>query len=413
MLNTKPIKKINNDNYENNIIHNHNMTNDNNMINDIKNLNLLNDNMINENKQIFIESSKQKELEKLITNANNSIKNDYKSASDNNYTYHHDNKQEMFEIKNEPDDRAEWNEESNSYIIYMNNQVDCIITNNDILNNILNNDNNNNNIKKYIFILSYNPISGVSEFNFINSVFTSNLDLIIKLQNFIYDTLNNENMNNDILLFFYYQLIIWLFKNISLFENHKLNDKLSKVYSSISYRFSSLILKNIIKIKDMYSSNSESIDQLLKIKNELIHKLDNMNNTLSTSNNTNSNNTSSNNTSSNNTNSDDTNSDNTNSDNTSSKNYVEDNILNKYNIVNKDGLQITNFNDLFTEENSDNSVNGYTEINDTIDDTISKRGDKTNISKIKDIENSSNNTNTKSYNMESILNNSKIYNIKI
>jgi hypothetical protein len=353
--------------------------------------------------------------------------------SDNNYTFH-DNKQEVFEVINP--DRAEWNEESNSYIIYMNDQVDCIITNNDILNNILNNDNNNNNIKKYIFILSYNPISGVSEFNFINSVFTSNLDLIIKLQNFIYDTLNNENMNNDILLFFYYQLIIWLFKNISLFEKDKVNDKLSKVYSSISYRFSSLILKNIIKIKELYSSNSESIEQLLKIKNDLVQKLDNMNNInnnlSSTSHNTNSDNTNSDNTNSDNTNSDNTNSDNTNSDNTnsdntnsdntnsdntnsdtSSKKYVEDNILNKYNIVNKNGLQITNFNDLFTEDNSDNSVNGYTEINDTIDDTLTKKGDNTNISKIKDIEHSSNNTNTKSYNMESILNNSKIYNIKI
>ena len=82
-------------------------------------------------------------------------------------------------------------------------------------------------IKKYIFIITANFQLGINEFNFVNSIFTQNLDSMIKLQNYIYESINQfdsldvgeaENYKN-ILTLFYYQLIIFIFKNISVYEN--------------------------------------------------------------------------------------------------------------------------------------------------------------------------------------------------
>jgi len=109
--------------------------------------------------------------------------------------------------------------------IYENNELDCSFNFNDLLKYILNSVEGKLCIKKYIFIISVNPNLGVNEFNFVNSVFTSSLDCMTKLQNFIYETIGNfesidaeeaENYKN-LLIIFYYQLIIWLFKNISVF----------------------------------------------------------------------------------------------------------------------------------------------------------------------------------------------------
>ena len=230
--------------------------------------------MINDsNNNLYLEEMiKQKEErnmaslmrnEEIYDNLDN-IKNSIKNSINNNFNlpeYSHKNINKIIggnsEQQNEKNERnndvninfevsikkqvyinkVEWKEEINSYIIFSNSEIECIITNDDILKNMI--DNNNIYIKKYIYTLSFNPVLEVNEFNFINSIFTSNLDIIIKFQNFIYDTINinltQNNKNSEVLLFFYYQLIIWLFKNMTLFENNLDNNsnKISKVFSSL------------------------------------------------------------------------------------------------------------------------------------------------------------------------------------
>ncbi len=75
--------------------------------------------------------------------------------------------------------RIEWNEEQNQYIIYENGNTDCIFTNDDILYYIINPELGKLCIKKYIFIISNNPMLNVYEFNFVNSVFTNHLDYMV------------------------------------------------------------------------------------------------------------------------------------------------------------------------------------------------------------------------------------------
>jgi hypothetical protein len=81
--------------------------------------------------------------------------------------------------------RIEYNKELDTYSIYENNQLDCTFVFNDILRYIFNSDESSYPIKKYIFIITINIQQGVNEFNFVNSVFTSNLDCMIKLQNYM------------------------------------------------------------------------------------------------------------------------------------------------------------------------------------------------------------------------------------
>jgi hypothetical protein len=362
--------------------------------------------------------------------------------------------------------RVEWNDENNSYTIYSNSEIECIITNNDILKNMI--DNNNIYIKKYIYTLSYNPTLEVNEFNFINSIFTSNLDIIIKLQNFVYDIINNnlshhisgelrtvvrnhdenneiknDNLDNEILLFFYYQLIIWLFKNISIFENNDSNNsnKISKVFSTLTYRFSSLILKNVINVQKMCDSNLESLNEINIMKNEIMHLFsqpevspknlskfgfikdlsedmpvsqDELNNKQYNDNRSLSEQDIKLNETNNNLNND-----------------LDNNILNKYKILNKNGIPIKKFKELFSEnnssdsndsnnfddsydsDNSDNSNNAYNEISDTVD--LHSINNSNNIKKLKEIEESiislKNNSSIYSYNKNSALNNGKLFEI--
>jgi hypothetical protein len=64
-------------------------------------------------------------------------------------------------ISNILPNRVEWNNDNNSYTIYFNSEIECVITNNDIIKNMI--DNNNNYIKKYIYTLSFNPVLEVNE----------------------------------------------------------------------------------------------------------------------------------------------------------------------------------------------------------------------------------------------------------
>ena len=317
--------------------------------------------------------------------------------------------------------KVEYNQELDMFNIYENNELDCSFNFNDLLKYILNSVEGKLCIKKYIFIISVNPNLGVNEFNFVNSVFTSSLDCMTKLQNFIYETIGNfesidaeeaENYKN-LLIIFYYQLIIWLFKNISVFEDSETNIKISKIYSGFVYRFSTLILKNILQIQSSCEYNQMLLNNLTNIKDDLNDQLFNMNQYLSLNcKNSNENNLTDKlnvnklndsfkvNESNklnvkNNENKSDISLNSSTKENESLKSNSES-IIKKYNIKNKNGAPISNFLDLFSDQNlaeinlSDDSDNGYKEIDDTINDTITSYKLKNKqFPKIKNIEISS------------------------
>lgn len=160
----------------------------------------------------------------FISNVDRKIDNDIvigNQLNHNNQLNNHNNQinptqfKEMKEIK--------WNEIDNSYIITNknSNEIECKIYNESILKYIINNETNDIGIKKYIFIISWNSQIECFEFNFIDTIFTNNFDIMIKLQNFIYDTLINfDNLDvsdtysyKEIILMFYFQMVIYLFNN--------------------------------------------------------------------------------------------------------------------------------------------------------------------------------------------------------
>ena len=400
-------------------------------------------------KNIDIEPSKKKQFENIIIEANetyNEIYNDNKDSLKNSL------KKNILEneinniVQNENTiigknndiskniSKCYWNEDDNCYIIIENDEIECIITNEDIIINIF--DNQNAYIKKYIFILGVNVINQTNEFNFLKSIFTSNFEIMIKIQNYIYEKINNLDQledNKDTLIIFYYQLIIWLFKNMIIFEKNNDSNKILKFYSCLTYRFSSIILKNIMNIQNIDMEKKEELDfskinLLSKIENfyniqdkqlssNLIIKETELNSSNSFDNQ-----------SSNITenmheeiestiiesedeieseNGIETNNDieyveerdsenrienwdeiaNISSDNLISeidkfnKNIESENILKKYNLKGKNGNKMINLNDLFTEEDIDN---GYLEINLEYDkNIIDKEGKKNNSNNYK------------------------------
>ena len=177
------------------------------------------------------------------------------------------------------------NNNNNYYIIYENNKIECIISNEILLKSILNHDQNNYHIKKYLFITNWNLQFENYEFNFQNSILTNNFDIMIRIQNFIYETLinfNNLNLTDnfnyqEIIIYFYFQLIIYLFNNYNRYELSNDLSKISKIYSSLVYRFSSIILKNILKIQNLLIENTDNINKLTNIKKELFEKINYIN----------------------------------------------------------------------------------------------------------------------------------------
>jgi hypothetical protein len=180
---------------------------------------------------------------------------------------------------------AKWDEEKNSFLIYNNNEIVGYFNNNDILNSIFKGTNQNKHIKKYFFLIAYNKETETFEFNFLDSIFTDNLDLIIKVQNTLFDVINQNNtliddeseMNN--LLAFNYQFIIFLFKKNNYLNNNETN-KVAKFYSTITFRYSSLILKNIMKIEDKNISIVNDIAKLIEIKKEISQQILKLENSL-------------------------------------------------------------------------------------------------------------------------------------
>ena len=322
-----------------------------------------------------------------------------------------------------------------------NSDVECVITNSNIIEYIFNIGSSvGMNIKKYIFIISKNEVTSNYEFNFINTIFTNNLDIMIKLQNFIYETLNNYNITDDnysdketckngdkleILLLFYYQLIIWLFKNQCQYENKYDNNKIIKFFSSLTYRFSILVLKNALKIKNDLSKNKLQINQIIKLKDNLLDEINNKNNI---------------NYDSDNENDDDDDDENDNESDEISNNYSDEitsnsdivsssikshssindstDIYDKINIQ-KNGKKVNKINELF----SDNLLKN---INDTVEFDKKSTNSNSNLIremiKIKEKQNKKNklsdisevdSSETFSFNSKSAEKNSKIYNIEI
>ena len=190
------------------------------------------------------------------------------------------------------DSYANWDEDKNSYIIYENNEICAYFNNNDILKSIITGSNQNKYIKKFFFIISFNKENEVYEFNFIDSVFTDNLELLIRLQNFLFDLINQtdllEDDSQENLLIFNYQLIIYLFQKNNFINVEPI--KIAKFYSTITYRYSSLVLKNVMKIESKNMSIASDITKLIEIKKDIYEQINNLENKINSINEINKNN---------------------------------------------------------------------------------------------------------------------------
>lgn len=318
---------------------------------------------------------------------------------------------------------AEWDDDKNAYVIYNNNNMEDFFTNNDVIKSIINGANINKSIKKYFFIIAHNSENNNNEFNFIDSVFTDNLDLIIKIQNELFDLINrndlfeNNDDNLDNLLIFNYQFIIYLFKKSNFLNNNDSN-KIAKFYSTLTFRFSSLILKQVMKIENHNVGLLNDISKLFDIKKDIVSQLNNIENYLENNKVDLSN-------SLNNTNDVDVINISTddNSTDDSTDNSTDNNLeLTKPNNNTRALDEIISSLTSKTTKQSDSLNNGYHEINDNVSSYMDKQisGNlktsatssvnlKTNTYKITN----KNTTTDPSYNKSSAIKNGQIYKIKL
>ena len=371
-----------------------------------------------------------------------------------------------------------WNNNNNSYDIFINDVLAHNIKNENILKAIINNGSNydNNNdyyVKKYFFITNWNSLTNNYEFNIVDSILTNDFDIMIRIQNYIYDTLINFNNLDiydtynyyDAILFFYFQLLIYFFNNTDKYINNYSSgsDKLSKVYSSFVYRFSSLILKNILRIKNDIDNNNEQINQLMSLRNDLMTKLNSIENILINHTKTSksemkinsnfhnseisSNNRSKASVSSSSDSSDASNASSDSSDGSDSSDSSDSsdtisssetkkitdsfNKMNSMIALNKKKAKVKNISDLLSEDvrintdtdNFNSEQNGYYELSDENKNNLINDIDKinplepisvsNNNSNHNSNNNSNHNSNNNSYNMNSAKKNSKIYSINI
>jgi hypothetical protein len=336
MLNTKPIRtkvfdELENTNLKNNLGTDANInnkfaeTNDSISSKEIIKLHNENLNTQKENTKIMEEIVKQREVNTLMNNTrggyqNNTASNLQTRIINNNdieNTMHEENNDLIRElaaqIKNELKPKpqvivvappqnfennlsekltknklsyTEWDEDKNSYVIYDNGEIEGFFTNNDIVKSIISGSNINKYIKKYFFIIAYNKETDTNEFNFIDSTFTNNLELIIKIQNSLFDLSNqgelfeeNEEYSSNLLIF-NYQFIIYLFKKSNYLNNNESN-KIAKFYSTITYRFTTLVLKQTMKIENVNITLANDIVKLIDIKNDISGQLKNIEDYLS------------------------------------------------------------------------------------------------------------------------------------
>jgi len=370
-------KNDNNDSYKNNMmVEQFNSKTNNDLLNNnlIKSDTLLNSKIINE-----FNNSK---LDNTNLNLGNIIEG---NKYNNSLRIEDDSDINNFKVLDKPfkmnyntniNSNVKWDSNNNNYVIYNNNNnIECVITNNDILKYILNDDYNNIFIKKYIFIITLNNTTNNNEFNFIDSIFTGNFDIMVKLQNFIYETLNNYNdlIESDrydyyeIITFFYYQLVIWLFKNSSKFDNINDDNKVSKFFSVIIFRLNTIILKNLVNIKNKINDNNILLNKLTEIKDDINSKLNTINIKLnnfsldsddifnSNSNNIKDNISDTSNTSETSDTSDTStskNDDNTDNDIINETDINSSDIINKYKIIQKNGKKVNKIFDIITDDSN-------------------------------------------------------------
>lgn len=175
---------------------------------------------------------------------------------------------------------VKFDDNSNTYAIYEYNNYVCSFSNQDIINYLFDHNTSSNAnlcIKKYLLIITFND--NEFELNILNTILTSDLDIMVKIQNFVYDTIKNKIINvnlndendveqqDDVLLVFFYQLIMFMFKNISVYEQSFDDNKISKLFSGLAFRFSSLILHNVKSINNYIDDNIALLDKLDKQQN--------------------------------------------------------------------------------------------------------------------------------------------------
>ena len=183
-----------------------------------------------------------------------------------------------------------WDDVDNCYIItnMSSGTIECKIFNENVLKYIISNEINDIGIKRYLFIIGWNNQTEIFEFNFIDSVFTSNFNMMIKLQNWTYETLKTfDNIDEsdtynyqEAILMFYFQLVIYLFNNYEKYSLTNEPSKISRIYSSIVYRFSSLVLKNVLKIKNSINSNNVILNDLMLLRSDIFSQINFMNDKL-------------------------------------------------------------------------------------------------------------------------------------
>jgi len=183
----------------------------------------------------------------------------------------------IFDAELKREERKEdviFDEINNIYIINDYDSQKKILKNEDILNYIFNHKDNEL-IKKYIFTINYNMATKQFEFNLIVSKFTENIEVMIKLLNFINDYINSIDKfteNIDKLMIFYYQVIIFLFKNILMVSKYD-KIKLAKYSSYLSYKYSTMILKKISYIEINNLLIKDNLQSLFDIKKDLFLQL--------------------------------------------------------------------------------------------------------------------------------------------
>jgi hypothetical protein len=174
----------------------------------------------------------------------------------------------------------EYDNIQNKYIIHEQQEIKTILLT-DIINSILNAESNDEIIKKYLFIISFNSISNQYEYNFMPSILTDNLDMLIELENSIYTIINNDDFEKRELkhkmnlILFFYQIIMFIYKKSFDYPD---KNKLQTIYNTLSYRFSLIILKQIYNLKDELKYLNTNYKESLEIKNKLESKIFDRNN---------------------------------------------------------------------------------------------------------------------------------------
>lgn len=267
MLNTKNLKKMMNTAPYNKMLYYNNIKNNikNNNEEETENL------VYSGGNDIFIKNNDDNNKNSIVL-LNDNI-NENKNIMDNIEKF------DSIEIVNK--DNIIFDENKNAFIINENNIIYTILVS-DILNYIINSSTNEHSIKKYIFVISFNNIKNMDECNFINNtIFTNNLNMMIKLQNILYENINRDDfVKNNIqyknkFIMFYNQIVIFMFKT-TYDENIYDKYKIINTYSTLSFRISSIIFKQITLLQHKYENISSELENINNIKNNLNLKINDL-----------------------------------------------------------------------------------------------------------------------------------------